>query len=284
MQKLPTGSRDWKKECDIRRALNESLDRRALYWKQRAKISWLNEGDKYSKFFFLLATIRGRRNAIGSILNREDTWITRQDLIGKEYTDFLTGIFSGNDAGRVMNCESLIHDRLSDLENEDLVRIPSFDEIRKTLFAMGSSKAPGPDGIKKGRGGFFAIKIDLVKAYDKLSWKFVNHVMSCFGALDKFCNWVSQCISTSTLNVYLNGGPVGKIVPSCGLHQGDPLSLYLFIWAVEILSRLLEDALGRGSIKGIKLNRGSGPILSHIFFTDDLILVGRATMVEAKGF
>uniref|UniRef100_A0A803PAJ0 Reverse transcriptase domain-containing protein n=1 Tax=Cannabis sativa TaxID=3483 RepID=A0A803PAJ0_CANSA len=136
---------------------------------------------------------------------------------------------------------------------------------------------------KKGREGLFAIKIDLMKAYDKMSWRFIEHVLDSFGVPVEFRNWVSQCISTTTLNICINGGTFGKIIPSCGLRQGDPLSPYLFIWAADILSRLLEDAQAKKSISGIRLSRG-GPILSHIFFADDLILVGKANLEEAKGY
>ncbi|XP_060959349.1 uncharacterized protein LOC133030576 [Cannabis sativa] len=45
---------------------------------------------------------------------------------------------------------------------------------------------------KKGRECLFAIKIDLMKAYDKMSWRFIDHVIDCFGVPSEFRNWVSQ--------------------------------------------------------------------------------------------
>ncbi|KAM6590718.1 hypothetical protein CsatA_013323 [Cannabis sativa] len=394
IQQLPAGSRDWNLERVTRRNLNEARSRKAIYWKQRARIAWLKDGDKCSKFFFLSAAIRGRRNAIECILNKHNVWINERELIGQEFLDFFKDIFSGTDYDRPLDCGHLFRERISLANQVEAVECPSREEIRKTLFAMSNHKAPGPDGMsvlffkhywesvgedfcdavadffvkgrmhkgvnstnvvlipkmqnpkrpnqfrpislcnvmykviskiianrikpilpslicptqaafvpgrsiqdnnilvqeiihsfnrKKGKEGFFAIKIDLVKAYDRLSWTFIDHVLGCFGFPQKFCSWVSQCISTTSLNICLNGGPVGKILPSCGIRQGDPLSPYLFICAAEVLSRLLEEELGKGGIKGIQLSRG-GPVISHIFFADDLILVGRANVNEAKSF
>uniref|UniRef100_A0A803P835 Uncharacterized protein n=1 Tax=Cannabis sativa TaxID=3483 RepID=A0A803P835_CANSA len=51
--------------------------------------------------------------------------------------------------------------------------------------------------------------------------------------------------------------------------RGPVISPPAFI-VVDVLSRLVEEAIGKGAIHGIKLSRG-GPVLSHLFFTDDLI-------------
>ena len=45
------------------------------------------------------------------------------------------------------NLENLIEPCISNIENEELCRVPTRDEIRKVIFEMKSLKAPGPDGF-----------------------------------------------------------------------------------------------------------------------------------------
>ncbi|MGO7410871.1 reverse transcriptase domain-containing protein, partial [Rhizobium ruizarguesonis] len=62
--------------------------------------------------------------------------------------------------------------------------------------------------------------------------------------------------------------PRGKVVPSRGIRQGDPLSPYIFILCSEVLSGLCNRAQEEGSLQGLRVARGS-PKLSHHFFADD---------------
>ncbi|XP_030477876.1 uncharacterized protein LOC115694914 [Cannabis sativa] len=113
IRSLSTGSREWTTESGICHSLNEARMRKELYWKQRARVSWLKEGDKCSKFFFLSETIRGRRNVIESILNKGNMWITKRELIDNEFMEFFKGIFIGTNIGHDLNCNYLIQDKIS---------------------------------------------------------------------------------------------------------------------------------------------------------------------------
>lgn len=53
--------------------------------------------------------------------------------------------------------------------------------------------------------------------------------------------------------------------------QRDPLSPYLFILGMEVLSRMLSLEQEIGSFKGIKIFPRC-PFITHLFFTDDVMI------------
>ncbi|XP_060973869.1 uncharacterized protein LOC133039086 [Cannabis sativa] len=85
------------------------------------------------------------------------------------------------------------------------------------------------------------------------------------------------------MGLLINGSVQGTIKPTCGLHQGDPLSLALFITAADVLSRLITTRMIEGHIQGFKVSR-DGPVITHLMFSDDVILFKKASVKEAKGF
>ena len=90
----------------------------------------------------------------------------------------------------------------------------------------------------------------------------------------KWMSWIWPCIITARFSVLVNGVLVGFFPNSKGLRQGDPLSPYLFILGMEVLSILLKRAMIGGFISGcnIKGREGVALSISHLLYADDTII------------
>jgi hypothetical protein len=121
------------------------------------------------------------------------------------------------------------------------------------------------------------MKIDLMKAYDSVDWEFILHCLTCFGFPAKFTNWVKVCITSPRFSISLNGSLIGYFPGGKGLRQGDPLSPYLFVLAMEVFSRIMDDHTREGS--GFKFHfRCSRLRLAHLCFADDLLIFSEANL------
>lgn len=94
------------------------------------------------------------------------------------------------------------------------------------------------------------IKLDMSKAYGRVRWSFLQHMLMAFGFHPDWISWVMSCVTTSSFFVLLNGSPSPTFSASRRLRQGDPLSLYLFILLAEGLGKLLRQYKDRDLIKG----------------------------------
>lgn len=115
------------------------------------------------------------------------------------------------------------------------------------------------------------LKVDLMKAYDSVNWDYVLHCLNCFGFPAEFISWVRACVTSPKFSVALNGTLEGYFDGKKGLRQGDPLSPYLFVIAMEILASLLKECAKEN--KGFKYHyRCSNVKLTHLCFADDLLI------------
>ena len=103
--------------------------------------------------------------------------------------------------------------------------------------------------------------------------------MEKLGFADRIRDLIMRCVSIVTYSIKINGTPREHITPSRRIHQGNPLSPYLFLLCAEGLSTLIQLVVDRGHMEGVKICRG-GPILSHLFFADDSLIFCKATLKE----
>ncbi|XP_060210567.1 uncharacterized protein LOC132637503 [Lycium barbarum] len=115
------------------------------------------------------------------------------------------------------------------------------------------------------------IKLDMAKAYDRLSWIFLTKVLRQFGFGEVIIDLVWRLLSNNWYSILINGQSHGCFRSSRGLKQGDPLSPTLFIIAAEVLTRSLNKLHEKPRFIGYKIPKWS-PQINHLSYADDKIL------------
>lgn len=88
-------------------------------------------------------------------------------------------------------------------------------------------------------------------------------------------------VSSCSLSILWNGEALPAFAPSRGLRQGDPLSPYLFILAMEKLACYIQSSVNKRLWIPTSISR-NGFDVSHLFFADDLMLFAEATTGQLR--
>nr|GFA25566.1 hypothetical protein [Tanacetum cinerariifolium] len=105
---------------------NEAVLIEEKFLKQKAKITWLREGDANTAYFHKMVRSRVSHSRIDVVT---DVFLSHADTTNEFYTN------------------NLFSTRLDANEALDMVRIVSSQEVKSAMFSMGNDKSPGLDGF-----------------------------------------------------------------------------------------------------------------------------------------
>ena len=147
IQSLKATKENLELEASLSLELDEWLAREDLKWKQKSREIWIREGNRNTRFFHLSTLIRRMRNYIQEIKLEDDSWINDREDIQKYFIENFKALYQTGSPNISKNLENLIEPCISNIENEELCRVPTRDEIRKIIFKMKSLKALRLDGF-----------------------------------------------------------------------------------------------------------------------------------------
>ncbi|KAK2663492.1 hypothetical protein Ddye_002066 [Dipteronia dyeriana] len=86
----------WKVVNILAASLDEALDYEERYWKQRAKMDWLKNVDRNSRFFHSKASARKTRNKIKGLLDDKEVWKESNEEIEMITGHYFSNIFNSS--------------------------------------------------------------------------------------------------------------------------------------------------------------------------------------------
>ncbi|KAL8137631.1 hypothetical protein V2J09_003632 [Rumex salicifolius] len=125
-----------------------TLAQQEKLWFQKSRESWIELGDRNTKFFHASTVIRRRKNRISALRNAKDEWVEDQGELETMATNFFKQLYS------LPPAETDFHplvgggfSNLEQVETNGLDIYPSDEEIWEAVRKMGSYKASEIDGF-----------------------------------------------------------------------------------------------------------------------------------------
>lgn len=115
---------------------------------------------------------------------------------------------------------------------------------------------------------------------DSIEWPFMEQVLNALAFPDQFVRWIMACMETVIYTVMINGALTKPFEAKKGLRKGDPMSPFLFVLAMEYLTRRLKT-LNQNPDFNYHPKCAKMQIL-QLGFADDLLLFCRGDIGSIK--
>ncbi|XP_028074446.1 uncharacterized protein LOC114276808 [Camellia sinensis] len=275
---------------------------------QKSCVQWLSQGDRNSSFFF--KTIKGNINR-GKILNLElmdgqksskiediQNAFTNFSLSGKLLSEVNSTIIAlipkvPNPAKvgdfRPISCCNTIYKCIAKIiANRIKSVLPDLIDLVQSAFVQGRRISDNIFLSQELMRGYHrhsptpkcAMKVDIMKAYDSVRWDFILDILKAMAFPPVMISWIKACITSPSFSICINGSLHGYFKGARGLRQGDPMSPYLFVLAMEILAKILAEKAKHPLFKfHWKCDKTK---MINLCFADDLMIFSRGDASTVK--
>lgn len=134
-----------RKKC-LQEHLKINRDRLESIYRQQSRQMWLKERDKNTTFFKLSTLIRRRHNRIMAIKNN-GVWIQEEDRIAEYFIKHFEDLFESSNPNFTEDIKEIGSKMVTVEENIALIKIPSIEEIKKSIWELHQLKSPRSDGF-----------------------------------------------------------------------------------------------------------------------------------------
>ncbi|XP_059639491.1 uncharacterized protein LOC132281844 [Cornus florida] len=288
-----------------------------MFFKQKAQVHWLKEGDQNTAFFMRSFSSKANRRKLMSITDSNGLQLNGEDM-QLEFLNHFKSIL-GQSYQQYTGMSSFAHLISKKVPNHcipDLTSIPSDLEIQSAILSFHPFKSPGPDGFNSSSSLMLGLSLVpnpsvvsdfrpisccnlIYKAISKLiamklSPIFLTLISPCQNAfvkgrhisdnvilahelLNAFVNWISQCITTPTYTISLNSELFGFFKGKRGIRQGDSISPLLFVLATEVLTLTINHKVRSNPY--FKFHwRCKKLSITHLIFANDILVFSYANL------
>lgn len=117
------------------------------YWRKRARVRWLKEGDKNTKYFNAVTAQRRRVKRIERLESYEGQQIEEKSELGEEITNYFGNRFTTSGPNNGEKTMVGMRRSITDAMNVKLTMPVEKKEITKAIFSMNPHKALSPNGM-----------------------------------------------------------------------------------------------------------------------------------------
>ncbi|XP_028549984.1 uncharacterized protein LOC110097240 [Dendrobium catenatum] len=239
--------------------LNSTLARLSTWWKQRAKVKWINEGDQNSKFFHSFASARRNVNFIASIKDELGILVDKKNEIEEVLIQYFRNKWYHK------NCILTDWPKNSKcLDNEDILILSkdvSIDEVEEALKGTSDCTAPGEYGVSY---FFFKNYWPIIKAD---LWKAIQIFLL---TADMNKNWKKTQIVINFLIPKLISLEQASFIKGRTLHDHILIAQELLSYAILEMENICVRI------------RSNSPRISNLLYADDVMVFAEAKITNVK--